>query len=105
MISEPRLAGAGGEKSQCSIACPGPTAHNPISATRNAPPQPGLPLHPINVPEAKAIEPGSGAPLKSHGSGPLHTSFCKTMLKVVGSAFTVSVGTQLVAIEPTSTFC
>src|SRR5438552_3039867 len=101
-ISVSRLAGAVGENCQWRIAWPGAVPQNAMLATRNLPyAQSGQP--PKN-PDAKARLPGSVvSPLKMQESGPLHTSFCSTVSKVVRSGVTVLVSTQ--PGEPAFTFC
>src|SRR5439155_24579919 len=100
-----RLRGAEGENCQCSTAWPGATAHRPICATRNVPPQPYWQVS--RAPCACASEPASTViPLKNvHGSGPLHTRLCTTASKVFRSCHTLPLGTQLLAIDCTSAFC
>jgi hypothetical protein len=87
-----RVAGAGGENSQRSVAVPGATAQKAILATRNGGPEyGGL----FSAPLAKAMVPGPTVfPRKIQLPGPLHTSFCSTASKTVLSAVTVFVSTQ-----------
>src|SRR6476659_6917553 len=96
-----RLTGSGGENCQCSIATPGVVAQKAAGATRKSPLAAGL----LSAPDAKAMVPGSTiTPLKVHGAGPLHISFCNTASNTELSTVKVSV---IVPQPPdsTSTFC
>jgi hypothetical protein len=91
------VIGSGGENCQWIVKLPGAIAQKGIVAMRKSPVH-GVfgNVHPFNDPRAIAPHPTGVLMLRNtHGSGPLHHSFCRVVSKVLLSGLTPSVSTQL----------